>query len=71
MIEIKTFLYFLLKNFIFEESGEKIIKANVYANFFHPMNMANCSVSVLTRPYVSGKYAAGSQLPMKVVAYTP
>ncbi|KAK7470690.1 hypothetical protein VKT23_002112 [Stygiomarasmius scandens] len=55
MIEIKTFLYFLLKSFIFEESGEKIIKANV----------------VLTRPYVSGKYAAGSQLPMKVIAYTP
>ncbi|THV08596.1 cytochrome-450 hydroxylase [Dendrothele bispora CBS 962.96] len=55
MIEIKTFLFFLITNFVFEETGDKIIKANV----------------VLTRPYVSGKYSAGSRLPLKVIPYVP
>jgi hypothetical protein len=29
MIEMKAFLYILLTNFTFAETGEKIIKANV------------------------------------------
>ena len=30
LIEMKVFLYILLTNFTFEETGEKIIQANVY-----------------------------------------
>ena len=30
MIEIKTFLFILVTNFVFIETGEKIVKANVY-----------------------------------------
>ena len=29
MIEMKTFLYILLTDFVFSESGEKVVKANV------------------------------------------
>ncbi|KAF9531581.1 cytochrome-450 hydroxylase [Crepidotus variabilis] len=50
MIEIKTFLYTLLTNFVFEPTEDRIIRANV----------------VLTRPYIAGKYKQGSQLPLKV-----
>jgi len=48
LIEIKTFLYILLTNFVFQTTEDKIVRANV----------------VLTRPYISGKYKEGSQLPM-------
>ncbi|KAF8973329.1 cytochrome-450 hydroxylase [Flammula alnicola] len=51
MIEIKTFLYILLTNFVFKTTEEKIIKANV----------------VLTRPYISGKFKEGSQCPLIVL----
>ncbi|KAF8556350.1 cytochrome P450 [Imleria badia] len=50
MIEIKTFLYILLANFIFAETEAKIRKLNV----------------VLTRPYVSGQFKKGSQCPLLV-----
>ncbi|KIJ67836.1 hypothetical protein HYDPIDRAFT_173589 [Hydnomerulius pinastri MD-312] len=53
MIEMKTFLYILLTNFTFEETGKKIYKANV----------------VLTRPYVSGHFKEGSQCPLLVKRY--
>ncbi|KAH9925072.1 cytochrome P450 [Amylocystis lapponica] len=55
IIEIKTFLYVLLTNFVFAESDEKIGKANV----------------VLTRPYVVGKLREGSQCPLLVTPYVP
>jgi hypothetical protein len=35
MIEMKTFMYILLSSFIFLESGDKIIKANVYVTSYH------------------------------------
>jgi len=53
IIEIKTFLYILITNFIFEVTDDKIYKANV----------------VLTRPYVSGKFKEGSQCPLLVSRY--
>ncbi|KAJ3502293.1 hypothetical protein NLJ89_g8956 [Agrocybe chaxingu] len=53
MIEIKTFIYILLTNFLFFPTGDRIMKANV----------------VLTRPYVAGKFKQGSQCPLIVVPY--
>ncbi|KZT26770.1 cytochrome P450 [Neolentinus lepideus HHB14362 ss-1] len=53
MIEMKTFLYILLTNFVFSSAGSKIIRANV----------------VLTRPYVQGRYKEGSQCPLLVRPY--
>ncbi|TFK54257.1 cytochrome-450 hydroxylase [Heliocybe sulcata] len=53
MIEMKTFLYILLTNFVFASAGDKIIRANV----------------VLTRPYVQGRYKEGSQCPLLVRPY--
>ncbi|KAH7926700.1 cytochrome P450 [Leucogyrophana mollusca] len=50
MIEMKTFLYILLTNFVFSETDKKIYKANV----------------VLTRPYVSRQFKMGSQCPLLV-----
>ncbi|KAH7916514.1 cytochrome P450 [Hygrophoropsis aurantiaca] len=50
MIEMKTFLYILLTNFVFSETDKKIYKANV----------------VLTRPYVSRQFKLGSQCPLLV-----
>jgi len=50
MIEMKTFLYVLLTNFVFAETEKKVFKANV----------------VLTRPYVSGQFKKGSQCPLLV-----
>ncbi|KAF8993691.1 cytochrome P450 [Cyathus striatus] len=55
LIEIKTFLFILITNFVFKTTEEKIVKANV----------------VLTRPYVSGKYAEGSKCPLKIYPYRP
>jgi len=48
LIEIKTFLYILLTNFVFRTTEDKIFRANV----------------VLTRPYISGRYKEGSQCPL-------
>lgn len=53
MIETKTFLYLLLTNFVFSETDSEIFKANV----------------VLTRPYVTGQFKAGSQCPLLVERY--
>ncbi|KAI0305588.1 cytochrome P450, partial [Multifurca ochricompacta] len=50
LIEMKTFLYILISNFVFSETDEKVVKANV----------------VLTRPYLSQKFKEGSQCPMIV-----
>ncbi|CCM03723.1 uncharacterized protein FIBRA_05869 [Fibroporia radiculosa] len=55
IIEIKTFLYILLTNFVFAPTNEQVGKANV----------------VLTRPYVVGKHMEGSQCPLYVTPYTP
>ncbi|KAI6033190.1 cytochrome P450 [Pisolithus orientalis] len=54
MIEMKTFLYLLLTNFVFSATDEEIFKANV----------------VLTRPYITGQFKAGSQCPLLVKRYT-
>jgi len=51
MIEIKAFIYLLVTSFSFHETDEKIIKAN----------------AMLMRPYVTGKFKEGSQLPLRVV----
>jgi hypothetical protein len=32
MIELKTFIYVLLTNFVFAETDEKVVKANVCVN---------------------------------------
>lgn len=53
MIETKTFLCLLLTNFVFSETDSEIFKANV----------------VLTRPYVTGQFKAGSQCPLLVERY--
>lgn len=53
LIEMKTFLYILITNFVFTETDEKVVKANV----------------VLTRPYLSRKFKEGSQCPMIVTPY--
>nr|BAK09372.1 cytochrome P450 [Postia placenta] len=53
IIEIKTFLYILLTNFVFAETESQVGKANV----------------VLTRPYVIGKHMEGSQCPLYVSPY--
>jgi len=50
LVEIKTFLYILLTNFVFQKTEDKITRANV----------------VLTRPYISGKFKEGSQCPLFV-----
>lgn len=55
MIEMKSFLFILLTNFVFAESDEQVGKANV----------------VLTRPYVMGKHMEGSQCPLFVKPYVP
>jgi len=55
IIEMKTFLYILLTNFVFSETEDKVGKANV----------------VLTRPYVVGKHKEGSQCPLFVAPYVP
>ncbi|TFK75269.1 cytochrome P450 [Pluteus cervinus] len=53
LIEIKSFLYFLLTHFVFHEADVKIVKANV----------------VLTRPYVVKQFQEGSQCPVLVSCY--
>jgi len=55
LIELKTFLYVLITNFLFSETDEKVVKANV----------------VLTRPYISQRFKEGSQCPMIVTPYVP
>ncbi|KAI0076708.1 cytochrome-450 hydroxylase [Panus rudis PR-1116 ss-1] len=55
IIEMKSFLFILLANFVFSQTDEKIGKANV----------------VLTRPYIMGKHREGSQCPLKVRPYNP
>jgi len=55
LIEMKTFMYILITNFVFSETDEKVVKANV----------------VLTRPYLSRKFNEGSQCPMIVTPYVP
>jgi len=53
LIEMKTFFYVLITNFVFSETDEKVVKKNV----------------VLTRPYVANKFKEGSQCPMIVTPY--
>ncbi|KAJ6609827.1 cytochrome-450 hydroxylase [Mycena sp. CBHHK59/15] len=53
MIEIKTFYYILLTNFVFRETEEKVIKHNV----------------VLTRPYLTGRFKDGTQCPLLISPY--
>jgi len=55
LIEMKTFLYVLITNFVFSETDEKVVKANV----------------VLTRPYLAWKSGEGSQCPLIVTPYVP
>ena len=32
LIEMKTFMYILMTNFVFSETDEKVVKANVYVS---------------------------------------
>ncbi|KAI0033662.1 cytochrome P450 [Vararia minispora EC-137] len=55
MIEMKTFLYSIVRTFTFAEADERVVKSNV----------------VLVRPYVSGKHQDGSRCPLLVTPYIP
>ncbi|KAJ7680230.1 cytochrome-450 hydroxylase [Mycena polygramma] len=55
LIEIKTFYYILLTNFVFRETEDKITKHNV----------------VLTRPYLAGRFKDGTQCPLLVSRFSP
>ncbi|KAK0212946.1 cytochrome-450 hydroxylase [Desarmillaria ectypa] len=55
LIGVKTMLYFLIVNFVFEEAESKVVKHN----------------TVLMRPYISGRFHDGSQCPLKVSVYRP
>ncbi|KAH9994912.1 cytochrome P450 [Russula compacta] len=55
LIEMKTFLYILITNFVFSKAEEKVVRANV----------------VLTRPFLENKFKEGSQCPMIVTPYLP
>jgi len=55
LIELKTFIYVLITNFVFAETDEKVVKANVG----------------LMRPYVKNKFKEGSRCPMMVTPYLP
>ncbi|KAF5389492.1 hypothetical protein D9757_004321 [Collybiopsis confluens] len=50
LIEIKTFLFILLTNFVFQPGPTPIDKINV----------------VLTRPYLAKQFSKGSQLPLRI-----
>ncbi len=72
---MKTFLYILITNFVFSETDEKVVKANVYVSFAvltgdDLLKSRSCG-SVLTRPYLSRKFKEGSQCPMIVTPYVP
>ncbi|KAK0455092.1 cytochrome P450, partial [Armillaria borealis] len=53
LIGVKTMLYFLIVNFVFEEAESKVVKHN----------------TVLMRPYISGRFHDGSQCPLRVSVY--
>jgi len=53
MIEIKAFLYILITSFNFRTTENNITKANV----------------ILTRPYITGKFEQGSQLPLIITPH--
>jgi cytochrome P450 len=40
LIEMKTFLYVLITNFVFSETDEKVVKANVYVALLRLMTDA-------------------------------
>ncbi|THH17329.1 hypothetical protein EW146_g3445 [Bondarzewia mesenterica] len=79
MIEMKTFLYILLTNFVFEESGEKVVKANV----FHRRRLTLIMGSAPSKPAqpvtaeLNEKYqsrptlAAGDGGSQEVIAHAP
>ena len=71
---MKTFLYILITNFVFSQTDEKVVKANVYVHLIYshrgiPAEGLYCSV--LTRPYISRKFKEGSQCPMIITPYIP
>ena len=75
---MKTFLYVLITNFVFTETDEKVVKANVYVAlqflilFFVEGPVVLMMLDrVLTRPYVAQKFKEGSQCPMIVTPYVP
>ncbi|TEB37603.1 cytochrome-450 hydroxylase [Coprinellus micaceus] len=53
LIEIKSFIYTLVTNFVFEPAGLKVVPSNV----------------VLTRPYLSKRHSEGSQCPLFITPY--
>ncbi|KAJ4468196.1 cytochrome-450 hydroxylase [Lentinula aciculospora] len=53
LIEIKTFIFILLTNFVFQSSANPIDKVNV----------------VLTRPFVKKQFGKGSQMPLTIKRY--
>ena len=74
---MKTFLYVLITNFVFTETDEKVVKANVYVALqFYFIFVEGRAVlmildRVLTRPYIAQKFKEGSQCPMIVTPYVP
>lgn len=70
---MKTFLYVLITNFVFSETDEKVVKANVYVALLsftaQGRVMLKALARVLTRPYLSNKFKEGSQCPMIVTPY--
>ncbi|KAN0123147.1 cytochrome P450 monooxygenase [Russula decolorans] len=55
LIEVKTFIYVLITNFVFADGDEKVVKVN----------------AGLLRPYVMNKLKEGSRCPMMVTPYLP
>ena len=77
MIEMKTFLYVLITNFVFAETDETVVKSNVCVAipiFLFLLGRAVLNMThdrVLTRPFVKNKFKEGSQCPMMVTPYVP
>jgi hypothetical protein len=75
---MKTFLYVLITNFVFTQTDETVVKANVCVAvaFFLFSRWGTCRAEevydrVLTRPFIKNKFKEGSQCPMMVTPYLP
>ena len=71
---MKTFLYILITNFVFAETDETVVKANVCVNIA-PLLAGRYGLKrfdrVLVRPYLRNKFKEGTQCPMIVTPYLP
>ncbi len=71
LIGVKTMLYFLIVNFVFEEAESKVVKHNTYVRnpALGPVAHRIHFLRVLMRPYISGRFHGGSQCPLRVSVY--